>query len=215
MAAAVSNMDKAEFRRLLQKLRPDISTNDRCIQYIWSFKDECDKLFDFFLEEMNRSSVNARARLLYFLEHCSGEMGSPAAPEQFNKRVVENINKLAQLSVPLHMYPFCMANVAALIRCVELFHRANYIQDLPKAIDSVNKLVAEMKQTAIHEHRQYFSNRDEVSRRIEEDRERQKRSRDIEEAVNIGSREEFKQAWKTTYMHSHDGYHIQHLNRYV
>lgn len=204
-------MDVATFKNLLKRLSPLNATNEQCIQYIEAHPDSTNAFIETLLTEMNRSSLNARARILFFIEHCVGGVGKHTAPPLFNKQLGVNIENLIALGVPGHMYPACLANVQYAERCERSFVLARLIDTREFRNSGMHALTSEhvAAVTAIgeklEESQKVYTNRDEVVRRIEEDRERMKRFKDHDQIKAIGTHSEFENEYRAA--------HLTHVDR--
>lgn len=206
-------MQVKELRKLLQRLTPLNATNEQAVQFVAAHADDHAAVLDALLAEFNRSSLNARARILFFLEHCCGGVGGLSAPQVFLADVAASVARIVALGVPEHMYPACLANVACTQHFVDSLASAKLVSpSVARQVVAEHAAAVRRRGEALDESAKVYTNREEVLRRIEEDRERHKKYKERERTRPIGSIAEFEAEWETAHMSKKDRRRIAAIN---
>lgn len=192
-------MELDQFRSLLSRLTPRPSSSRRCIQWLQNFNGDFAVPFKVFLEVMQKGSLNARARLLHLLETALGLAGNCHAPEGWTVEVTSNIQKVVDAAVPAHLAPAALINLRPTMHMVSRLKRANKIDQVTsdRILDQLKAKATSLESlAAMQRPSNFYASKDEVLRRMEDDRERSKAYKKEIDIPELGSDAEFEQQWE-------------------
>lgn len=193
-----------EFRKLLTRLTPATAYNETCVKHVRSFNGDLQVLFNALIAEMNRSSLNSRVKQLNFLEYCAGIVGNCVSQHEWNALVAQNLQRVVDAAIPAHLAPPALVNVIPTTRFVNGYYRVGLIDEntCRHIVDQIKS--KEQTLQILGSSRNYQVNKDEVLRRMEDDRERAKKYKERKLAIVPGSDAEFERLWEIEPMFSKD-----------
>ncbi|KAG4305863.1 hypothetical protein PORY_000773 [Pneumocystis oryctolagi] len=200
------------FLEILKKLTASQQSQIKTAQFALRHKDLDEDLYNCVLEELElvaitftyneksnifQSSLNSRVNIIYFLETLC-DYSYRNGCDSYISMIRKDIVKIAKAVAPPG--PQGAANVSAVRKVIENLKNKAYIdnRDFLEIEASLSK--RDDKCTNTIQNKDIFS-KEEIFRRIEEDRERHKRLRENIWAVpegDIGVNVEFENAWETT-----------------
>lgn len=192
-------MELDQFRSLLLRLTARPSSSRRCIQWLQNYHGDFAVPFKVFLEAMQRGSLNARARLVHLLETAAGIAGSSQAPEAWTLEVVNNLQKVVDAAVPAHLAPAALINLRPTMQLVSRLRSANRIDQVTsdRILDQLKAKAGSLESlAAMQRPSNFYASKDEVLRRMEDDRERSKAYKKEVNVPKLGSDAEFEQQFE-------------------
>ncbi|QSL64740.1 hypothetical protein MERGE_002042 [Pneumocystis wakefieldiae] len=182
------------FLEILKKLTASQQSQIKTAQFALRHKDLDEDLYNCVLEELELSSLNARLNIMYFLETLC-DYSYKNGCSSYISMIRKDIGKIVRAVAPPG--PQGAANVSAVI---ENLKNKAYIndQDFLEIESSLSK--RDYKDPTTIENKAIFS-KEEIFRRIEEDRERHKLLRENIWVIPDGDTDiniELENAWETT-----------------
>ncbi|KAK9454712.1 CTD kinase subunit gamma CTK3-domain-containing protein [Dipodascopsis uninucleata] len=188
------------FIELLRRLNASIQSATKCAHFALKYQDMCEDLYSCIIEELEKTSLNARINILFFLETlCDNCMraGFTDYVDMVNRDLWEILDKVVPPAQG------ALANVALARQALENFKQKGLINE--DRISDTERLLLEREKLVSKDEFQVrrelpsFS-KEEILRRMEEDRERHKRMRENIWVIPPGDalQLEFASAWETT-----------------
>ncbi|KAG5513553.1 hypothetical protein PMAC_000985 [Pneumocystis sp. 'macacae'] len=185
------------FLEILKKLTASQQSQIKTAQFALRHKDLDEDLYNCILEELEHTSLNSRVNIIYFLETLcdySYKNGCNSYISMIRKDIIKIVRAVAPPG------PQGAANISAVRKVIENLKNKAYIdnRDFLEIEASLSK--RDDKSLNTIQNRAFFS-KEEIFRRIEEDRERHKRLREniwVVPEGDVGINVEFENMWETT-----------------
>lgn len=183
-------------QQLLRKLTSSSRSNEAVLNFIRENADLVEDLYKCIVAELRKNPhITLRASILYCLEQLATAQSSRL--RLFREWVARDCLELSEAALPAH--PMALANVG---------HIRSVINWLARC-DVINKTTADIVRQQIKRRAHGIQNgaiprdpnlqglsKNAILRRMDEDRDRQKRFRQRKKAVNIERDTEFRRAWE-------------------
>ncbi|CCJ29116.1 unnamed protein product [Pneumocystis jirovecii] len=187
------------FLEILKRLTASQQSQIKTAQFALRHKDLDEDLYNCVLEELELSSLNSRVNIIYFLETLC-DYSYRNGCNSYISMIRKDIAKIVRAVAPPG--PQGAANVSAVrkLQVIENLKNKAYIdnRDFLEIEASLSK--RDDKSSNTIQNKAFFS-KEEIFRRIEEDRERHKRLREniwVVPEGNVGINVEFENTWETT-----------------
>ncbi|KAK9377371.1 CTD kinase subunit gamma CTK3-domain-containing protein [Lipomyces chichibuensis] len=198
------------FIELLRRLNASVQSATKCAQFALRYQDLSEDLYSCILEELDKTSLNARINILYFLETLC-ENSIRTGYEEYVDMVTRDLWEILDKVVPPAQG--ALANVALARKALDNLKQKSIITS--ENYESVVAMLSERGKLVSQEEFQMqkelpsFS-KEEILRRMEEDRERHKRMRENIWVIPPGDamQIEFENAWETTSSLDDDDYEL-------
>ncbi|KAG5439905.1 hypothetical protein PCANB_000187 [Pneumocystis canis] len=196
------------FLEILKKLTASQQSQIKTAQFALRHKDLDEDLYNCVLEELELSSLNSKVNIIYFLETLcdySYRNGCNSYISMIRKDIVKIVKAVAPPG------PQGAANISAVRKVIENLKNKAYIDNRDFLEIEASLSERDDKGISTIQSRAVFS-KEEIFRRIEEDRERHKRLREniwVVPEGDAGVNVEFENAWETT--SSLDDYDFEYM----
>ncbi|KAK9474969.1 CTD kinase subunit gamma CTK3-domain-containing protein [Dipodascopsis tothii] len=197
------------FTDLLRRLNASVQSAAKCAQFAIRYHVWSEDLFSCIIEELDKTTLNARINILYFLEtlcESSRRVGNKDYVDMVRRDLCTVMDKV----VPT--MKGAMANVALARKALEHLREKDVIDEV--VVTEAEKLLAERESVLSQDEyvdtsKPSFS-KEEILRRMEEDRERHKRMRENIWVIPPGDtyEQEFSNAWETCSSLGEDDYEV-------
>lgn len=183
-------------QQLLRKLTSSSRSNDAVIAFVRENSDLAEDLYKCITSELRKTPfITLRVNILYLLEQLACSQSSRLRP--FRDWIARDCVDLCESTLPAH--PMALANVGHI----------QYVINWLARYDVISKTTADLIHQQIERRSEGIKNgniprdaqvqglsKNAILRRMDEDRDRQKRARQREKAVKIEQDTEFQRAWE-------------------
>lgn len=189
---------RLQFIRLLQRLNASSQANDAAVQFLLKNPDLEEDLYSCVLEELDKSSVNGKLNIFYFLDAVC-ENSDASARLNYCSWICRDVEKIVVKVVPANNVG--VVNVHPCRRIVHGLHRRGLLA--PEKYQAVLKLLTDREQRLSMEDYSSSSQLElsnkEILRRMDEDRERSKRLKENIWAIDYKTDAdiEFNALWRS------------------
>ncbi|KTW29240.1 hypothetical protein T552_01196 [Pneumocystis carinii B80] len=185
------------FLEILKKLTASQQSQIKTAQFALRHKDLDEDLYNCVLEELEHSSLNSRVNIIYFLETLC-DYSYRNGCNSYISMIRKDIGKIVRAVAPPG--PQGAANVSAVRKVIENLKNKAYINDQDFHEIEASLSERDDKNPNTIENKAIFS-KEEIFKRIEEDRERHKLLREniwVIPEGDIDMNVELENAWETT-----------------
>ncbi|KAK7206167.1 CTD kinase subunit gamma CTK3-domain-containing protein [Myxozyma melibiosi] len=181
------------FTDLLRRLNASVQSATKCAQFAVRNKDLCEDLYSCIIEELDQTSLNSRINILYFLETLC-ESSIRTGFDDYVTMIRRDLWMILEKVVPESSA--ALANVALAKKALENLQRKSVITQ-QELIQASTKL--EEREVQIGKDKTISFSKEDILKRMDEDRERHKRMRENIWVIPAGEliQTEFDNAWET------------------
>ncbi|KAK9469347.1 CTD kinase subunit gamma CTK3-domain-containing protein [Lipomyces arxii] len=198
------------FTDLLRRLNASVQSATKCAQFALRHQDLSEDLYSCIIEELDKTSLNSRINILYFLETlCDSSLRT--GYKEYIEMVQRDLWEILDKVVPPSQG--ASANLASARKALENLRQkgifdSESLQDVETRLDERGRLVSEKQYQMQPEAPSVW--KEQILRRMEEDRERHKRIRENIWVIPAGDavQLEFDNAWENTSSLDEDDYEM-------
>jgi CTD kinase subunit gamma CTK3/CTD kinase subunit gamma CTK3 C-terminus len=187
---------RMRFTGMLQKLNATVVDAQKAAAYALKFRDYDEDFHSCILEQLERGDINNQINIMYFLEQLCDATRDEPRYDGYVALVQRDIDQIVDLVAPLN--PLGKCNMQDTKTVLLTLGGRGYI-DRDQASDLCNlldeRMAADVSESDTNNNK-YLLSRRVCEQRMEDDRERQKRVKDLQWMVNAD--EEFDKLWEST-----------------
>ncbi|KAL3419295.1 CTD kinase subunit gamma [Phlyctema vagabunda] len=210
---------RVRFTYLLQKLNASSTSSQKAAQYALKYRDMDEDLHSCILEQLERNTINNRANIMYFIEILC-DMASKEGHQDYVRMMQRDILRVVDAVAPEDGTG--AANVKVVRKILQNLQQKNFL--LEQTVHEIEDCLKERDRSPDHvgmssplqdedvemggtdtgavtmpkPKQPQKLDKKQTEQRIEEDRERGKREREVMWAVGLGPDDEFNKLWEET-----------------
>ena len=183
------------FTGTLQKLNASVVDAQKAAAYALKFKDYDEDFHSCILEQLERGDINNQINIMYFTEQLCDATKEEGRYDGYISLIRRDISQMVDLVAPLN--PLGKCNTQDTMAVLGILSDKGYIDKA--RVRSLTAILMERHEADIPEpeasNNKYLLSRRICEQRMEDDRDRQKRVKDLQWMVNAD--EEFDKLWES------------------